>query len=34
MTTTGWIFMLSSLTIVWGTTIWSYYKLLTAKKEE
>lgn len=34
MKTTGWIFMLASLAIVWTTLIWSYYKLLTAKKED
>lgn len=33
MTTGGWIFMLSSLVLVWGTTIWAYRKLLTAPRE-
>ena len=31
MTTAGWIFMLVSLTFVWGLAIWSYYKLLSTK---
>ena len=26
----GWIFMLTSLTVVWGTVIWAYRRLLTA----
>ena len=33
----GWIFMLSSLALVWGTTIWAYRRLLSAppqKKQE
>jgi hypothetical protein len=30
MTTSGWIFMLSSLTLVWVTTIWAYTRLLSA----
>lgn len=34
MHTSGWIFMLTSLTLVWGTTIWAYYKLLTAPREK
>ncbi len=34
MTTGGWIFMLSSLVLVWGTTIWAYRRLLTAPSED
>lgn len=34
MTTGGWIFMLSSLVLVWGTTIWAYLRLLTAPRED
>lgn len=30
MTTGGWIFMLLSLVLVWGTTIWAYTRLLGA----
>ena len=33
----GWIFMLSSLALVWGTTIWAYCRLLgrsSRKKRE
>ena len=29
----GWIFMLVSLALVWGTTIWAYYRLLGAPSE-
>ncbi len=28
MTTLGWIFLLSSLTLVCGVTAWCYYQLL------
>lgn len=31
MTTAGWIFMLLSLTFVWGLCIWCYHRLLTSK---
>lgn len=34
MNTGGWIFMLTSLTLVWGTTIWAYTRLLTAPPQE
>ncbi len=34
MTTGGWIFMLLSLGLVWGTTIWAYHRLLTAPRED
>jgi hypothetical protein len=30
MNTGGWIFMLVSLALVWGTTIWAYIRLLSA----
>ncbi len=30
----GWVFMLSSLGLVWGTTIWAYYRLLSSPPEE
>ena len=30
MTTWGWIFMLTSLALVWGATIWAYKRLLSA----
>ncbi len=30
MNTWGWIFMLVSLALVWGTTIWAYTRLLSA----
>jgi hypothetical protein len=33
MTGAGWFFMLTSLTLVWGVTIWAYAKLLRAPKE-
>ncbi|MEO5720143.1 MAG: hypothetical protein ABIR71_01575 [Chthoniobacterales bacterium] len=34
MNTAGWIFMLVSLTLVWGTTIWAYTRLLSAPPQE
>jgi hypothetical protein len=34
MNTWGWIFMLISLALVWGTTIWAYRRLLTAPRED
>ena len=34
MTIGGWIFMLVSLVLVWGTTIWAYCRLLTAPRED
>lgn len=30
MTTTGWIFMILSVSAVWGLAGWCYYKVLTA----
>ena len=29
----GWFFMLVSLAIVWGVTIWAYAKLLRAPRD-
>ena len=34
MNTWGWIFMLVSLAIVWGLTIWAYWRLLGAAPEK
>ncbi len=34
MTTSGWIFLLVSLALVWGTTIWAYVRLLSAPPQE
>ena len=34
MNTGGWFFMLSSLGLVWGTTIWAYWRLLRAPSED
>jgi hypothetical protein len=33
MNTGGWIFMLASLALVWGTTIWAYWRLLHSSPE-
>jgi hypothetical protein len=33
MNTWGWIFMLSSLGLVWGTTIWAYCRLLRSPRD-
>ena len=33
MTTAGWIFMILSLALVWGVTIWAYVRLLSAPRE-
>ena len=30
----GWFFMLTSLALVWGVTIWAYKKLLSAPREK
>jgi hypothetical protein len=32
MTILGWIFLIVSLSFVWGLTIWCYYKVLTVKR--
>ena len=34
MNAAGWFFMLISLTLVWGVTIWAYRKLLSAPREK
>ena len=33
MTNAGWAIMIGSLTVVWGTTIWAYVKLLSAPRQ-
>lgn len=33
LTTTGWIFMLSSLTFVWGLAFWCFRRVLAGPKE-
>lgn len=33
MTATGWIFLVCSLTFVWGLTGWCFYKVLTIPPE-
>lgn len=33
MTAGGWIFMITSLAVVWGTAIWAYSKLLSAPRK-
>jgi hypothetical protein len=30
----GWFFMSCSLALVWGATIWAYYRLLRSPPEE
>jgi hypothetical protein len=30
----GWVFMLTSLALVWVTTIWAYCRLLSAPSED
>lgn len=27
MTTGGWVFMIASLALVWGVTLWSYWRM-------
>jgi hypothetical protein len=34
MTTLGLLFMIASLTFVWGLTIWCFHKVLTAPPDE
>lgn len=34
MTPLGWVFLLVSLTFVWGLTIWCFYRVLTLKDPE
>jgi hypothetical protein len=33
VTLLGWIFMLSSVSFVWGLTLWCFKRVLTAPKE-
>lgn len=33
MSTAGWIFMILSLILVWGVTIWAYARLLGAPRD-
>jgi len=33
MTPLGWIFLIASLTFVWGLTGWCFYKVLTVPDE-
>jgi hypothetical protein len=30
----GWLFMSCSLALVWGATIWAYFRLLRSPREE
>ena len=30
----GWIIMLTMLALVWSVTIWAYYRLLRAPRED
>jgi hypothetical protein len=30
----GWLFMSCSLALVWGSTIWAYYRLFNAPPED
>lgn len=34
MTTLGWIFMATSLTMVWAGTFWCFYKVLTSPQAD
>ncbi|HEX5758644.1 MAG TPA: hypothetical protein VF121_05580 [Thermoanaerobaculia bacterium] len=33
MTPLGWVFLIVSLTFVWGLTGWCFYRVLTAPRE-
>ena len=33
MTLAGWIFLITSLTFVWGLTLWCFYKVLSFREE-
>lgn len=33
MTPLGWIFLLTSVSFVWGLTIWCFYKVLSFHEE-
>jgi hypothetical protein len=30
----GWLFMSGSLALVWGATIWAYYRLVSSPPEK
>jgi hypothetical protein len=34
MTPLGWVFLLGSVSFVWGLTIWCFYRVLTLPDEE
>lgn len=34
MNTGGWIFMIGSLALVWGTTLWAYARLFRTPPQE
>jgi hypothetical protein len=34
MTTAGWIFMVTSLLLVWGLSGWCFYRVLRAPPED
>ena len=33
MTLAGWIFLITSLTFVWGLTLWCFYRVLRVRDE-
>jgi hypothetical protein len=33
MTPMGWLFLLTSLTVVWGLALWCYYKVLSVRED-
>jgi hypothetical protein len=33
MTALGWIFLLTSVTLVWTLTMWCFYKVLSVKEQ-
>lgn len=34
MTSLGWVFLIVSISFVWGLTIWCFYQVLTLPPEE
>ena len=34
MTTGGWVFLILSLSFVWGLLVWCFYKVLTGSEIE
>lgn len=34
MTTAGWVFMIASVSFVWGLMLWSYAKILRAPRAD